>query len=279
MNFRPSVDPSGRSMVWERRRPGASDQILFHDLAGGRPVQLAQAVAAATSHVLLTPDGRSAAYRLQAPGLQPILLEPVAGGPPQRICENCGMPSDWSPDGSHLWYVTGGHPAAIGLLHVKTGRHADSLKHPSYNLYGARQHVDANGDGWLAFYADNGPLSRQIYLAPIRQYQPGEPDSWIAATTGAQWDVSPAWAPDGNTLYFVSRRDGFSCIMAQRLDPATKRPVGTAWTVHHFHGPRQSLMRTSTNRGSDALWVANGRIYFTLDNATSGLRLLSGLHR
>ena len=279
MNLRPSVDPNGRAMVWEKRRPGFPDQIWLHDLAGGKQQQLAVAIKEATSHALISPDGRSAAYRVSTPNIQPIFMESFAEGMPRKICENCGTPSDWSPDGSRLWYITGGYPARVGLLELATGRNDDSLIHPSYNLYGARQKVDRKGDGWLAFYADNGPLTRQIFVAPLKSYQPGGPDSWISLTDGFQWDSSPGWAADGNTVYFVSRRDGFSCLMAQVLNPTTKRPIGGPWTVHHFHEPGVTLTRRPKHRGSENLWVAGGSIYFTLEKTTSRIFLLSGLQR
>jgi hypothetical protein len=50
------------------------------------------------------------------------------------------------------------------------------------------------------------------------------------------------WSPDGALLYFLSEREGFRCILAQRLDPATKRLLGEAFPVRHFHTARRSLM-------------------------------------
>ena len=41
-----------------------------------------------------------------------------------------------------------------------------------------------------------------------------------------QSDLCPIWSPDGNLLYFLSERDGFRCIWGQKLDPASKRPLG-----------------------------------------------------
>jgi hypothetical protein len=36
-------------------------------------------------------------------------------------------------------------------------------------------------------------------------------------------------------MYFASNRDGFTCIWALKLDPATKRPLGAPFAVQHFH--------------------------------------------
>ena len=55
-------------------------------------------------------------------------------------------------------------------------------------------------------------------------------------------DRYACWSPDGNLLYFLSEREGFRCIWAQRLDPATTHPSGAAFPVRHFHTSRRSLM-------------------------------------
>ena len=52
----------------------------------------------------------------------------------------------------------------------------------------------------------------------------------------------PRWSPDGNLLYYISEADGFRCIRARRLDPATKRPIGQPLDVYHSHSARRSLM-------------------------------------
>ncbi len=49
------------------------------------------------------------------------------------------------------------------------------------------------------------------------------------------------WSPDGNTLYFISEQDEFSCIWAQPLDPVTKNAQGPAKAVQHFHGEHRAI--------------------------------------
>ena len=131
----------------------------------------------------------------------------------------------------------------------------------------------------MAFYADNGVRTHQIFLAPMRAFQPAPQEKWIAVTDGAHWDQSPAWAPDGRTIYYVSRHDGFACIMARAIDPLSGQPSGPSWAVRHFHSASQTLMRSMNRRGADALWVAGERIFFTLDNRSSDLWKISVLGR
>jgi len=56
-----------------------------------------------------------------------------------------------------------------------------------------------------------------------------------------------AWSPNGNVIYFLSERDGFRCIWAQRLDGATKHPTGTPIPIQHFHTASRSMIPFTTN--------------------------------
>lgn len=49
------------------------------------------------------------------------------------------------------------------------------------------------------------------------------------------------WSPDDNTLYFISSRDSFRCIWAQRMNPKSKQSAGEPFPVAHFHQARRSL--------------------------------------
>jgi Tol biopolymer transport system component len=278
-SVRPAVHASGNSGVWEILRPGLDGQVWYFDLVSGARQKLGWGDERPYSHALISPDGRFAAYRVSESGNQPIYQQPVTGGTPKRICHNCGAPSDWTSDGRHMFYITGGQPAIVGLLDVATGRNGDLIQHPSQDLFGARARLNPAGDGFVALYADNGQRTRQIQLVPFRRFQPASADQWIPVTDGAHWDQSPAWAPDGRTLYYVSRHEGFSCIMARSIDPLTGKPQGPSWAVQHFHSPALTLMRSSNRRGADALWVAGGRIFFTLDQRSSDLWKISVLAR
>jgi hypothetical protein len=77
-------------------------------------------------------------------------------------------------------------------------------------------------------------------------------------------------------LYFLSDRDGFRCLWAQRLEPATKRPLGEPFAVEHFHRARLSMTRL-TNR-SDAIGVAvgRGRVVLAVGEMTGNLWLQIG---
>lgn len=85
-------------------------------------------------------------------------------------------------------------------------------------------------------------------------------------------DLLPSWSPDGKLLYFLSGRDGFRCIWAQRLDPATKRPAGLPFHVQHFHRSRRSLLRIVTARSPQiGFRVYRDRAFFSMDEVTGNV--------
>jgi hypothetical protein len=92
-------------------------------------------------------------------------------------------------------------------------------------------------------------------------------------TSGEFRDDKPRWSPDGNLLYFISDRDGFLCFWAQRLDPASKRPIGPPFSIYHFHGASRSM----TNVGLGALEpaVARDTMTFNLAEVTGNIWMAS----
>jgi hypothetical protein len=56
---------------------------------------------------------------------------------------------------------------------------------------------------------------------------------------------NPHWSPDGGLLYFSSDRDGHNCVWAQKLDRATRRPLGPPFAVVHFHARSAAMTAPS----------------------------------
>jgi len=77
------------------------------------------------------------------------------------------------------------------------------------------------------------------------------------------------WSPDGNLLPYLSKRDGFVCLWAQRLEPATKRPAGSAFAVYHSHSIRRSL--GGVLEGSAGPEVVRGKIVIALKELTGNV--------
>ncbi len=110
-------------------------------------------------------------------------------------------------------------------------------------------------------------------MARIDGNLPVPPERWIAVTDGNSLDKDAVWAPGGALLYFLSERDGFRCIWARKLDPATKAPLGEPFAVQHFHTARRSLKRIVNNTGTTGLSVAPGQMMFAFGELTGSIWL------
>jgi hypothetical protein len=127
------------------------------------------------------------------------------------------------------------------LFNVNTRQQTTLLSHPNYNFEGAELSPDRK---WVAFTVRRH--SRPLLIAPVRNGQAaGEPE-WLTIAAYAGTNSRPWWSSDGNLLFFISGRDGTLCIWAQRLDPATKRPMGEALSILHLHEARRTIAEGNT---------------------------------
>ena len=101
--------------------------------------------------------------------------------------------------------------------------------------------------------------TRRIYLAPFTGEMIPE-EQWSVVIEGTDFDRQPAWAPAGNMIYFLSDRDGSRCIWAQRVDTATRRPIGAPIAAHHMHEFRYNL--NDVDPAAIGLSVANGQMFY-----------------
>ena len=109
------------------------------------------------------------------------------------------------------------------------------LSHPKLPIHGAEISPDMK---WLAFHTPDGDES-PVFITPMRDGQGAPEQHWIRIADKGN-NRRPWWSPDGRILYFRSERDGFPCLWAQRLDPATKHPKGEPFPVTHIHNRRLS---------------------------------------
>ena len=140
------------------------------------------------------------------------------------------------------------------------------LEDPRYDLGRARFSPDQK---WIAFNASNAPDAAVIFIAPFRGFSPIPREQWIQVTKGEAVDAIPRWSPDGGLLYFVSYRDGYECLYTQRLEPATRKPIGEATHLKHLNGARRSL--SSVFGPWQEISVARDKVVFPLNERTGNI--------
>ena len=113
-------------------------------------------------------------------------------------------------------------------MQISTGAREIVLSHPKKGLYGARFSPDGR---WIAFASGLSGGQARIYVAPVRRPAARETE-WIQIS--GDFAGEPSWSPNGEVLYFRSKRDGYHCIWAQKLERG-KKPAGEPISIQHFH--------------------------------------------
>lgn len=242
----PSCSRDGAKLVFTSGRLGNRD-VWIKDLKSGREAALTVTPVNEFSPVI-SADGSKVAYTVSGQTLQPIYIVdtrlPPGSSVPERICDDCGEPFDWTLDRSGILYGYG-RPKAVGSFRIATGRKTPLVHSARYDIDQAQFSPDG---AWISVMAYTDPSHTRIFVIPLHDGTAASEDRWIPITDGESWDDRPRWSPHGDFIYFYSRRDGFGCIWKQALDQATRRPVGAPSAVHHFHSSRLSIMHMAFNR-------------------------------
>jgi Tol biopolymer transport system component len=260
---RPSVSSDGRRIAFNTFRSGSADAWV-KDLATGRDTAVG-VTPAPEAGPIVNADGTRVTWSTNDDS---IWVAPAAGGDAERVCQGCRLPTGWSHDGKWIAYELTANRSAP-LVEVGGGRKIDILKHATYGVSRVRFSPD---DRWLSFHTVSGPATRQIFIVPFKGAVLHEEKDWIPITDGKAIDRYADWSPDGKLLYFLSEREGFRCLWAQRLDPATKRPQGAAFPVYHFHHARRSLMAMGDPVNGQPT-VARDKIVFAMAETTGNIWL------
>jgi Tol biopolymer transport system component len=268
----PSVSADGTKLAFRSSRSGKST-IRTRDLETGR-----ESVLVESNFLFLQPkisrDGKRVAYWDRINQKYEHYWTGIRGGPAEKLCENCGTITDISPDGLKLLFVPLGPPQDVMMLDTVSHQKVNMVRasrHPDYILYGAQYSPDGR---WIAFHAaiDRSP-NRKIFLAAVRDGKGVDEAEWISVSDGSEIERDPCWSPDGSLIYFLSERDGFRCIWAQRLDRVTKHPIGPPFVIQHFHHARRLLTRLGSQSAATGMSVARDKIVLAFGELTGNIWL------
>ena len=223
--------------------------VLIRDLRNGTETWLAS-IEGTNSYGISTVikrDGSRVAYSTCSGWFDcSIFVVAASGGVPQKLCDGCGLLRAWSSDGmemaSETWLLEKDNQREACILRVNphTGEKRLFTEKRGVRLFAP----DLSPDGrWVAFQGSpgNSPWStEQLFVAPWDSGDPVDPARWIMITGLGHFDAGPMWSHDGRMLYFISNRDGSTCLWAIRLDPISKKPAGEPF-------PSGTFMRAHVN--------------------------------
>ena len=148
------------------------------------------------------------------------------------MLEDIGSHTAWTPDGKKILFATNS-PLPWNTFDIETSQQQNlGLQHSQYPVYSVRFSPDQN---WVSFKLQSS--TNPVFISRLIGGAAQDEGEWVSiwdalgVGSGHTW-----WSPDGNTLYVLSERDGFPCIWAQSLDPATKQPQGPPKALQHLHG-------------------------------------------
>jgi hypothetical protein len=234
-------------MAYDTSNTGKPNTILLRDLSTGTDHFLDDKgrQPGAGGETSISPDGSRVIFERHCKeGRFPELsrnpptcgfMIAASGDKPEQVCERC-TPRGFSSDGSVVllqkYDPTDPDKDHIVALDLRTRTEREFLSHRGQPIYHPFLSWD---DRWVVFKEFLSDFAVQITIAPVRHGSAAGEAEWIAATDGRYEDDKPQFSADGNTVYFTSTRDGYLCIWAQRLDPATKHPLGPPFAFEHFH--------------------------------------------
>jgi Tol biopolymer transport system component len=213
-------------------------------------------------------DGTKVAYTVGVAASGPLFSDGLRRRKATKLLDLAGGVTifGWSADGKRIVYWDGS-PTRFSVFDLETRQTSVLISHPAHDIHGAELSPDGN---WVVFHLPR-PGSEPLKIAPVREGKAAGEAEWITVTAAAGLNRRPWWSPDGNLLYFLSTRDGYGCIWAQRLDPSTKRPRGEPIAVYHFHEIRRSPDILAAAWFGPA--VGRGRIVFALGEQTGNIWL------
>ena len=181
------------------------------------------------------------------------------------LCENCGMPRQFSPDGKKLLLWTDSPPIQhLDMLDLAT-REVKRILWATEELKGPRLSPDGR---WISFVAKVGTHQWQAFVAPVWQGKLLGSSDWVPVTPISDSFLLAFWSAHNGLIYTLSSHaagGNLRFLDAQRLDAETKHPIGAAMPVYEFD---ETLVP-----GMDPVWnnvsVEGSRIILELGGAST----------
>jgi Tol biopolymer transport system component len=264
----PYLAENGRSLaflVWE----ADSASLRVQDSMTGKERILANIGAVESfGAFVVSRDSRWVSYRITDRKEQQVFVVPFQGGPPRKVCGNCGRATDWTQDGRYLVaHDLSGSENKIGLIDVQSGR-TRVLLEGSQRMYGARLSPDGK---WLVFSVlPAGDKKRRNCIVPFDPGKPVPEGDWVDLFDTLQEERWLRWSPHGDMLYFLRTAGGRSSVWAVRMNLQTGMAVGDPTEVYQ---PSELRTAISGDPAAIAITLAADRLILTLTELQSNLWL------
>src|SRR5579872_443632 len=183
------------------------------------------------------------------------------------LCQNCGMPRQFSEDGNKLLLWTDSPPMQhIDLLDLAT-RQVSRIVWAGEDLKAPRLSRDGR---WLSFVAKVGTNQWQAFVTPVSEAKALGSSDWLPVTPASDRFFYAFWSAKGDLIYTLSSHSAggnLRFLDAVLLDPESKHPVGDPVPIYEFD---EGLVP-----GMDPVWnnvsMDGNRIILELGGSSTGI--------
>jgi Tol biopolymer transport system component len=130
---------------------------------------------------------------------------------------------------------------------------------------------------WLSFIAEPVDERARFLQLAVVPAAGGSRAEWTHIAREHEWPDKPRWAPDGRTIYFLSRHNSsvFN-LWGSRFDTTRGKPVGEPFMVTHFDAPSRVI---STDFSRSSISISARRALLTMTTATGNIWMLDNVDR
>jgi hypothetical protein len=185
------------------------------------------------------------------------------------LCQNCGMPRQFSPDGKKLLLWMDSPPIQhVDLLDLAT-RQVSRIVWANEDLKSPRLSPDGR---WISFIAKVGEHQWQAFVAPVSEEKSLARSDWLPVRPVSESWFFAFWSARNDLIYTLSSHGlggNLRFLDAQKLDAQTKHPIGAPTPVYEFD---ETLVP-----GMDPVWnnisVDRNRLILELGGGSTGIRI------
>lgn len=229
----PSISHGGRWLVFSRGG-GSPHDIWIKDIqSGGESLFLASSQD--KFWPIIDRSGETVVFE-RRDGSAPSVFAATRSQPPRLLCTACSNPTSWFMEDRAVFYRVE-LPSKIKMGDLVTGETRIVLEADGYSLSEASWSPETQ---YLLFTASRTGNTKQVFAVLFPKTAQSPVGEWIPITGGSEFSDRPRWASDGKTVFYLSNRDGFSCVWGQRFDPASPKSKSRPFAVMHYHNPRFS---------------------------------------